>query len=155
MPMTPKFRKWHFLLLGSVLILLSLYLWYWNWRKLGIPYTLQPENYITFAAFIVGILVLGVFVYRLTRQQVTVMLLYMILVNLIFALVSVWIFRTFPDIFHILSPNHLPDYDAAYLEEWREIFLTPALYMLHSGLLFIWLSSLVMFSVRKPGEQPG
>ena len=155
MPIKQKLRKWHFLLLGSALVLLSAYLWYWNWRSQGLPSPLRPEHYLVIACFVVGILVLGVFVYRLTRQQVTIMLLYMILVNMVAALVTLWIYRTFPDIFDILCPCELNTFDTAYITEWREVFLTPAIYLLHGGLLLVWMASLVMFLVRKPGDQPG
>lgn len=155
MPITQKLRKWHFLLLGSTLVLLSGYLWYWNWRVQGLPSSLRPEHYLIIVCFVVGIFVLGAFVYRLTRQQVTIMLLYMILVNLVAALVTLWIYRSYPDIFNILCPQEFNNFDAAYLAEWREVFLAPALYLLHGGLLLVWVASLVMFLVRKPGDQPG
>lgn len=153
--MTRKLRKWHFLLLGSVLVLLSGYLWYWNWRSLGIPEPLRPEHFITITCFIVGIVVLGAFVYRLTRRQVTIMLLLMILANLIAALVSLWIGRTFPAIFTLLCPRDYLVADTEYISTWRATFLTPAQTMLHGGLLVIWVFSLVMFLIRKPGDQPG
>lgn len=153
--MPKKLRKWHFLLLGGSLVLLSAYLWYWNWRTLGIPSPLRPEHYLTTVCFLVGIGVLGVFIYRLTRRQVTIMLVMMVIVNLLAALITLWINRTFPTIFNLLCPRDYLVEDAAYLSSWRQFFLTPALYMLHGGLLVLWLTTLVMFLVRKPGDQPG
>jgi hypothetical protein len=154
MPATVKLRKWHFLLLGGSLILLSAYLWYWNWRHLGIPLPLRPEHYITIVTFLVGLFVLCVFVYRLTRQQLTIMLVGMVLVNLLMAMITLWIYRTFPIIFDLLCPLDLEAAAPAYLADWKANFLTPALYVIHGGLLVLWLACLVMFLVRKPEDQP-
>jgi DMSO reductase anchor subunit len=152
--MPKKLRKWHFLLLGGSLILLSAYLWYWNWRTLGIPSPLRPEHYLTMVCFVVGIGVLGLFIYRLTRRQVTIMLVMMIIANLLAALVTLWISRSIPSVFTLLCPRDYLVEDAAYLSSWRQFFLTPALYLMHGGLLVLWFVTLVMFLVRKPGDQP-
>jgi len=154
MAFTQKLRKWHFLFLGSSLILLSGYLWYWNWRRLGIPQPLRPEHYMTLASFVVGLFVLGIFVVRLTRRQVTIMLVGLILVNLVAALGTLWIYRTYPLFFDLLRPAELADYDPEYINNWRTLFMTPALYLMHGGLLLLWIESLVMFFVRKPTDQP-
>ena len=154
MPFTQKLRKWHFLFLGSSLILLSGYLWYWNWRRLGIPQPLRPEHFMTLTSFIVGLFVLGIFVVRLTRRQVTIMLVSLILVNLTAALGSLWIYRTYPLFFDLLRPTELAEYDPEYINRWRALFMTPALYLMHGGLLLLWVESLVMFFVRKPTDQP-
>jgi predicted permease len=152
--MTRKFRKWHFLLLGGVLVLVSAFLWYWNWRWLGIPKPLQPEHFATIAAFFMGIFVLGVFIYRLDKKQVTIMLLYMVMVNMLAALVTLWIYRTFPAIFEILCPQDLSETSPDYLMDWKDFVLTPALYAMHAGLLSLWLDSLVIFLLRKPTDHP-
>ena len=155
LPLKRKLRKWHFLLLGSTLVLLSAFLWYWNWRHLGIPNPLRPEHMITLATYIMGILVLGVFIYRLTRQQVTIMLVGMIVVNLLAALLTTWILRTYPTFFELVCPFDLSVYDPEFVSNWRDFLLTPALYSLHIGLLLLWVVSLIMFFIRKPGQQPG
>ena len=154
MPKTQRLRKWHFLLLGGSLILLSLYLWYWNWRSLGIPAPLKPEHFLTIVTYIVGVLVLGIFIYRLNRRQVTIMLLGMVVVNLLAALVSLWAFRSFPTIFDWLCPLDITQASTEYLADWRRYFLTPAVYMIHGGLLLLWITSLVMFLVRNPTDDP-
>lgn len=154
LPLTRKLRKWHFLLLGSALILLSAFLWYWNWRKLGIPFPLRPEHFITLATYTVGVIVLGVFIYRLTRQQNTIMLVGMIVVNFLAALLTAWILRTYPTFFELVCPFDLSAYDPEFVTNWRDFFLTPALYAMHLGLLLLWVVSLIMFLIRKPGEQP-
>jgi len=154
MGMTKKLRKWHFLLLGGSLMLLSVYLWYWNWRSLGLPVPLQPEHYITILTFLVGLFVLGLFVYRLTRRQVLIMLVGMVVVNLLAALGTLWIFRTYPAFFTLIRHAELEGYDPAYVVDWRMYFLTPAFYLIHGGMLLIWAESLVMFFVRKPGDRP-
>lgn len=152
--MTKKLRKWHFLMLGGSLILLSIYLWYWNWRALGLPEPLRAEHGITILTFVVGLFVLGLFVYRLTRQQVSIMLVGMVVVNLLAALGSLWIFRTYPAFFSLIRPAELEAYDPVYVEDWRKYFLTPALYLIHGGMLLIWAETLVMFFVRKPNDRP-
>lgn len=154
MPFTQKLRKWHFLFLGSALILLAAYLWYWNWRHLGIPQPLRPEHFITLTSFIVGLFILGIFVFRLTRRQVAIMLVGLILANLIAALGSLWIYRTYPAFFDLLRPAELAEYDLEYVNNWRALFMTPALYLLHGGLLLLWIESLVMFFIRKPTDDP-
>jgi hypothetical protein len=155
LPLTKKLRKWHFLLLGSTLVLLSAFLWYWNWRILGIPKPLRAEHFITIATYLIGIVVLAVFIYRLTRQQVTIMLVGMIIVNFIAALLTAWILRTYPTFFELVCPFDLSAYDPEFITNWRVYFLTPALYAMHAGLILLWIVSLVMFLIRKPGEQPG
>lgn len=154
MQVTQKLRKWHFLLLGGALILLSIYLWYWNWRSLGIPVPLRPEHCITLASYAVGIFVLGLFVVRLTRRQVTIMLVGMVMVNLLAALGTLWIFHTYPAFFSLIRPTDLAAYDPAYVQDWRTYFLTPALYIFHGGMLLLWAECLVMYFVRKPGDRP-
>lgn len=154
MAMTSKLRKWHFLFLGGSLILLSVYLWYWNWRSLGLPVPLQPEHCITLLSFLVGLFVLGLFVIRLNRRQVIIMLVGMVIVNLLAALGTLWVFRTYPAFFSLIRPGDLVAYDPAYVEDWRLYFLTPMLYLIHGGMLLIWAESLVMFFVRKPDDQP-
>ena len=151
---TKKLRKWHFLLLASSLILLSVYLWYWNWRCLGIPGPLQPEHCITLMTYVVGVFVLGLFVYRLTRRQVTIMLVGMVVVNLFAALGTLLIFRTYPALFELIRPASLADVGGVYEADWRNFFLVPALYFIHGGLLLIWVECLVMFFVRTPEDQP-
>lgn len=150
-----KLRKWHFLLLGSILVFLAAFLWYWNWRTIGLPRPLGPEHYLTLAVFVLGIFVLGLFIFRLRKDQVTVMLVWLIIVNLMSALVTVWIFRSYPDFFEVMRPLDIPVYDPTYVTEWQEWFLTPALYAIHIGLLLLWAQSLVMFLIRKPGDEPG
>ena len=154
MAVTKKLRKWHFLLLGGSLMLLSVYLWYWNWRSLGLPTPLQPEHYLTLVTYLVGLFVLGLFVYRLTRRQVAIMLVGMVVVNLLTALSTLWIFRNYPAFFSLLRPMDMGAYDPAYVDDWRDYFLTPALYLIHGGMLLIWAESLVMFFVRKPSDRP-
>ena len=154
MPINQKLRKWHFLFLGGVLIFLAFYLWYWNWLTIGIPDPLQPEHWITIFSFIVGLFVLGVFIYLLTRRQVTIMLVWMILVNLLAALGTFWMFRTYPAFFGLLRPVSMGAYDPNYVILWRDSFLAPMLYLIHGGLLVLWLMALVMFLVRKPTDAP-
>ena len=154
MAVTKKLRKWHFLLLAGSLMMLSVYLWYWNWRSLGLPNPLQPEHYITLLTYLVGLFVLGLFVYRLTRKQVAIMLVGMVVVTLLAALGTLWILRTYPAFFSLLTPTDLGAYDPVYIDNWREFFLTPALYLIHGGMLLIWAESLVMFFVRKPSDRP-
>ena len=154
MAMINKLRKWHFLLLGSILVLVSAFLWYWDWRSLGIPSPLRAEHYITITAFVFGIFVLGIFVFRLNRQQLTIMLVGLILVNLMAAWLSLWIYRTYPDFFELLRHAELEAYDPEYVSNWRDYFLTPAVYALHAGLLLLWGESLVMFLIRKPTDNP-
>ncbi len=154
LPLTRKLRKWHFLLLGSSLVLLSAFLWYWNWRKLGILFPLQPEHFITLTTYIVGVIVLAIFIYRLNKQQVTIMLVGMIAVNFLAALLTAWILRTYPTFFELVCPFELSAYDPEYVSNWRDFFLTPALYAMHVGLLLLWVMSLIMFLIRKPGQEP-
>jgi hypothetical protein len=149
-----RLRKWHFLLLGGTLILVSVFLWYWDWRHLGIPSPLSAEHCITIASFVLGFIVLGIFVYRLNLNQVRIMLVGMVLVNLAAALASLWIYRTYPAFFELLRPVAIEEYDPGYVTEWLDYFLTPALYAIHAGLLLLWAESLVMFLVRKPTDQP-
>jgi len=154
MPVIKKLRKWHFLLLGGTLIMVSAFLWYWDWRSLGIPSPLRAEHCITIAAFVLGIFVLGIFVYRLTRHQASIMLVGMILVNLLAALASLWVFRTYPAFFEWVRPTAMGAYDPDYISAWLVFFLTPALYALHTGLLLLWAESLVIFLIRKPADKP-
>lgn len=154
-PKTVKFRKWHFLFLGSALVLLAGFLWYWNWRAIGLPNPLRPEHYVALAAYVVGMVVLGLFIYRLTKNQVTVMLVWLIIVNVLVALVTTWIYRTYPDFFEVMRPLGNQVYDPAYVADWQRFFLTPAIYAIHAGLLLLWAQSLVMFLVRRPGDEPG
>lgn len=149
-----KSRKWHFLLLGSTLILLSAILWYWNWRSLGLPVPFRAEHFITAVSFIVGFIVLGLFVYRLNRYQVAIMLVGMVIVNMLAALGTLWIFRSYPTFFELIRPEEISVYNPDYVTEWLEYFVTPAVYAVHSGLLLLWVVSLVMFIIRKPTDQP-
>lgn len=149
-----KLRKWHFLLLGGTLILVAAFLWYWDWRNLGIPKPLRAEHFITMASYLLGCIVLGIFIFRLTRRQVSIMLVGMILVNLLAALGSSWIYRTYPDFFEFLRPMGIEEYDPEYVSNWRDFFLTPGVYALHVSLLLLWVESLVMFLVRKPTDRP-
>ena len=155
MPSAPqKLHKWHFLALGVVLIYLSIYLWYWNWRTLGIPWPLQPEHFMTLATYVVGLFVLGLFVFRLTRRQVTIMLVGLVLANLFAAMGTLWIYRTYPAFFQLIRPLEIEAYDPAYVADWEIYFLQPVLYLFHGGLLLLWVESLVMFFVRKPSDRP-
>lgn len=154
-PKPVKLRKWHFLFLGSALAFLGGFLWYWDWRFLGLPVPLRPEHYLALVSYVVGILILGLFIYRLTKAQVTVMLVWLIIVNLIIALVTAWIFRTYPDFFEVMRPIDIAVYEPGYIDDWRHYFLTPVLYAIHTGLLLLWAHSLVMFLLRKPGDEPG
>jgi len=149
-----KLRKWHFLFLGGALIFVAAFLWYWDWRSLGLPVPLRAEHIITITAFVLGIIVLGLFIYRLNRRQVLIMLLGMVLVNMLGVLASVWIFRTYPAFFELLRPAGIEEYDPSYVTNWRDYFLTPAVYALHVSLLLLWVESLVMFLVRKPTDHP-
>lgn len=152
--MINRLRKWHFLLLGGTLILVSIFLWYWDWRHLGIPSPLRAEHCITIAAFFLGFVVLGIFIYRLNLNQVRIMLVGMVLVNLLVALASLWVYRTYPSFFELLRPIAIEEYDPDYVSEWLDFFLTPPLFALHAGLLLLWAESLVMFLIRKPTDQP-
>ena len=154
MPAPRKLHKWHFLALGVVLIYLSVYLWYWNWRSLGIPWPLKPEHFITLASFVVGFFVLVLFVVRLTRRQVTIMLVGLVLANLITALGTLWIYRTYPAFFQLIRPLEIEAYDPTYVADWENYFLAPVLYLLHGSLLLLWAESLVMYFVRKPSDRP-
>jgi len=153
-PVINRLRKWHFLLLGGTLILISAFLWYWDWRHLGIPSPLKPEHCITIAAFVLGVIVMGLFIYRLNLNQVRIMLVGMILVNLLAALVSLWIYQTYPAFFELLRPVAIEEYDPEYVTKWLDYFLTPAVFTLHTSLLLLWAESLVMFLIRKPTDQP-
>lgn len=154
MARTQRFRKWHFLFLGTSLILLSAFLWYWNWRSLGVPQPLRPEHFITIAVYITGVFVLGVFIYRLNRKQAVIMLVGMVAVNMLAALLSLWIYRSFPAIFDLVCPMDLVEATPAYLEDWKSFFLTPAIYAAHIGLLILWIENLVVFLIRQPTEDP-
>jgi Na+/proline symporter len=154
MPMIEKFRKWHFLLLGAALFLTSAFLWYWDWRHLGIPSPLRAEHCITILCFFLGVFVLGLFIYRLNRKQVTIMLVMMIVVVLIAALGTLWIFQTYPTVFELIRHKALETYAPAYVLDWQQYFLNPALYTINIGLVLLWLESLVMYLVRKPTDQP-
>ncbi len=152
--MTSKLRKWHFLLLGGSLILLSIYLWYWNWRALGVPDRFHPEYLATLLSFLVGLFVLGLFVVRLTKRQVTIMVVGMVVVNLLAALGTLWIFRSYPAFFGLINPGGTGVYDTTTIQAWRSFFLPPALTLIHAGLLLIWAESLLMFFIRNPGDKP-
>jgi Na+-driven multidrug efflux pump len=154
MPATPKLRKWHFLLLGAALILIAGYLWYWDWRSLGLPAPIRAEHYITIFTFFVGFLVLGIFVYRLTRRQVSIMLIGLTIVNVLAALGTAMIFRTYPAVFDLLQHAGAESADAVTIAQWRDCFMRPALYAMHIGLILLWAESMVMFFVRKPTDQP-
>lgn len=154
MPAIEKLRKWHFLLLGAMLILVSAFLWYWDWRSLGIPSPLRAEHYITILTYVLGVVVLAVFVYRLNRKQLTVMLVGMIVVNLLAVLMTTWIYRTYPALFELLRHKSIETYDPAYVAEWETCFVTPALVSMHAGLVALLIESLVMFLVRKPTDNP-
>lgn len=154
MTIVQKLRKWHFLALGVVLILVAGFLWYWDWHYLGIPKPLRPEHFITIFVFLLGVFVLGVFIYRLNRRQVTVMLVGMILVNLLAALATLWVFRTYPLIFELVRVQSIEVYDPVYVSQWQACFLEPALYALHVSLLLLWFYALLMFFIRKPTDQP-
>lgn len=154
MTVIKRLRKWHFLLLGSTLILIALFLWYWDWRSLGIPRPLRAEHFMTLLAMLLGFVVLGIFVVRLTRRQVTIMLIGMVITNLFAALITLWINRTYPAFFDLLRPTAIEAYDSVYVDNWRLLFLNPALYALHLGLLLLWAESLIMFFVRKPSDRP-
>lgn len=153
-PLIEKPRKWHFLLLGSTLILISAFLWYWDWRILGIPSPLRAEHFITILIFILGVFVLGVFIYRLNHRQVTIMLVGMILINLVATLSTVWIIRTYPSFFVLLHPTGIDSFDPAYALRCRDCFATPALYATHIALMLLWVESLIVFFVRKPTVDP-
>lgn len=154
MAITRRFRKWHFLLLGTSLVLVAAFLWYWNWRRLGIPSPLRAEHLITILSFLMGLFVLGVFIYRLNRKQVTVMLVGIILVDLLLTLVTAWAYRTYPTIFDIVCPLDISEASEAYLSDWKTYFLTPALFAIHAGLLLLWVETLLMFLVHKPTDNP-
>ena len=154
MALTRKFRKWHFLLLGTSLVAVSGFLWYWNWRRLGIPTPIQAEHFLTIATYIMGIFVLGVFIYRLNRKQVIIMLVGMVVANLLAALGSLWAYRTYPVIFDFICPLDSAEASKVYLRDWKIYFLTPALYAIHAGLLFLWIENLFMFLIRKPTDHP-
>ncbi len=149
-----KLRKWHFLLLGVMLILISAFLWYWDWRSLGIPSPLRAEHFITLATLVVGFFVLGIFVVRLNRRQVLIMLIFMVIANLLAALVSLWINRTWPAFFELLRQPTIDEYDPRYIDLWQIYFLKPALIGLHAGLLILWIETLILFLVRKPTDDP-
>lgn len=154
MPEIQKVRKVYFLLLGSVLILVAGFLWYWDWRHLGLPSPLRAEHLITILCFIVGFFVLGLFVFRLTRRQLTIMLIMMIVANVAVALASQWIFRTYPAFFELVRHKTIEGYDPVYVEEWQRCFLNPAIYAVQIGLAALWVESLAMYFVRKPTDQP-
>jgi predicted neutral ceramidase superfamily lipid hydrolase len=154
MPVIQKLRKWHFLLLGGTLILVAAFLWYWDWRTLGIPSPLRAEHFITILTYALGVIVLGIFVVRLNRKQVTIMLVGLVVVNLLAALVTVWIYRTYPTFFELLRHKSIETYDPTYVADWENFFVAPALVSMHVGLLALWLESLVMFLVRKPTDNP-
>ena len=154
MPVIQKLRKWHFLLLGGILILMAAYLWYWDWISLGIPSPLRAEHFITILSYVLGVVVLGIFIYRLNRNQDTIMLVGMVVVNLLAVLVTTWIYRTYPAFFELLRHKSIDVYDPVYVEEWENFFIMPALVSMHIGLLVLWIESLVMYLVRKPTDNP-
>lgn len=154
MPVIQKLRKWHFLLLGGTLILISAFLWYWDWRSLGIPSPLRAEHCITILCFFLGIFVLGLFIFRLTRKQVTIMLVMMIVATLASVLVTLWIGWTYPAFFELVRHKGIEGYDPAYVTEWQEYFLDPALYAINISMVLLWVESVVMYLVRKPTDQP-
>ena len=149
-----RLRKWHFLLLGMALILIACFLWYWDWRSLGIPSPLQAEHFITILAFALGFIVLGIFVIRLTRRQVTIMLVGVTVVNLATVLISTSIFRNYPVFFDFFHEAPGGTFSAEYVTQWTDCFLSPVIYAFHAGFLLLWLESLVMYFFRKPTDQP-
>ena len=62
---------------------MAAYLWYWDWISLGIPSPLRAEHFITILSYVLGVVVLGIFIYRLNRNQDTIMLVGMVVVNLL------------------------------------------------------------------------
>ena len=154
MPVIQKLRKWHFLLLGGSLILIAAFLWYWDWRSLGIPSPLRAEHFITIICFALGIFVLGLFIIRLTRKQVTIMLVMMIVATLGVVLGTLWIYRTYPTFFELIRHKTIEDYEPAYVAEWQQYFLNPALYAINISLILLWVESVVMYFIRKPTDQP-
>lgn len=154
MPVIQKLRKWHFLLLGGTLILISAFLWYWDWRSLGIPSPLRAEHCITILCFFLGIFVLGLFIFRLTRKQVTIMLVMMIVATVASVLATLWIGWTYPAFFELVRHKGIEGYDPAYVTEWQEYFLDPALYAINISMVLLWVESVVMYFVRKPTDQP-
>lgn len=154
MPMIQKFRKWHFLLLGVALFLTSAFLWYWDWRHLGIPSPLRAEHCITILCFFLSVFVLGLFIYRLNRKQVTIMLVMMIVATLASILGTLWIYRTYPALFELLRHKAIEDYKPSYVTEWQQCFLNPALYAINIAMVLLWVESVVMYFVRKPTDEP-
>lgn len=152
--MKRKLRKWHFLFLGISLVFVAIFLWYWNWRRLGIPFPIQPEHFLTIVTYITGVFVLGTFIYRLNRKQVTIMLVGMVILNMLGALGSLWAYRTYPAIFDLICPIEISDATETYLSDWKTYFLTPGIYAAHAGLLLLWTESLIMFLIRKPADNP-
>jgi len=132
----------------------SAFLWYWDWRRLGIPSPLRAEHCITIICFVLGIFVLGLFIFRLTRKQVTIMLVMMIVVTLLAILGSIWIFHSYPAFFELIRHKTIDEYDPAYIAEWQQYFLNPALYAINIGLVLLWAESVVMYFVRKPTDEP-
>ncbi len=154
MPMIEQFRKRHFLLLGAALFLTSAFLWYWDWRHLGIPSPLRAEHYITILCFFLGVFVLGLFIYCLNRKQVTIMLVIMIVATLASILGTLWIYRTYPAFFELLRHKAIEDYEPVYVAEWQQCFLNPALYAINIAMILLWVESVVMYFVRKPTDEP-
>ncbi len=152
--MIEKFRKWHFLLLGAALFLTSAFLWYWDWRHLGIPSPLRVEHCITVVCFFLGVFVLGLFIYRLNRKQVTIMLVMMIVATMASVLGTLWIYRTYPVLFELLRQKVIEDYEPAYVAEWQQYFLNPVLYAINIAMVLLWVESVVMYFVRKPTDEP-
>ena len=154
MAATQRLRKWHFLLLGGALILHSAYLWCWEWRILGLPAPLQPEHFIVIVSFVLGFVILGIFVLRLTRQQLVIMLAGLVAVNLLTALVSVGILRNYTAFFEWFRTAELADAAAPYIDRWKAAFLIPPLFALQAGLLLLFVENLIVFIVRKPSDNP-
>ncbi|MFH1446149.1 MAG: hypothetical protein ABIG43_01900 [Chloroflexota bacterium] len=153
--MLDRLSKWNFLILGVLLVAASVFLWYWDWRWLGQPSPLRPEHMITILLFLVGLVILGIFLCRLTRRQAMIAFIILIGINSLAALVTYWIQITYPAFFDLLRPLPIEEYKPEYVINWELFFLNPLLFFMHSGLLTLWLISLTMFLFRKKGEEPG
>ena len=78
------------------------------------------------------------------------MLVMMIVATLGAVLGTLWIYRTYPALFELLRHKAIEDYEPAYVVEWQQYFLNPALYAINIAMVLLWVESVVMYFIRKP-----
>lgn len=152
--MLDRLSKRHFLILGILLIAASAFLWYWDWRWLGIPAPLRAEHMITTMIYLVGLIILAIFITRLTKCQSRNTMLILLGANIITILTAWWINKTYPQFFDLIRNQPLESYDPNYISNWQNYFLNPLLFFLNTGIFVLFGLALAMFIYRKKDDQP-